>query len=267
MTRVFQIAFFGCAMALLTGCNGSEKDKPIWEEVKIGDLAPTAGTQRPDAQLLRTINFNAFVFELPADNIGALNSIWPILHTKPLQFNDYDAFKDNSFLVGFGQIPMWNHIRNLLLGAGAEQMETVSLLLTDSQYRDYLVFRLEREQTIYYSSSSGSMEGVPVELGKIGLRIKAEKDPTSRGVCNVSFLPVFAPLLSSPIPQLAARAKMKEFFFEPVGFGLKMSPGEFIFLGPEKYSGHQITLSSLFFSRPKRNPVVRVYLFVCSRID
>lgn len=266
MFRAFQIAVFSCAIALLLGCNGSE-ERPIWEDVKIGDIAPTTGTQGQDAQLLKTINFNVYVFELPADNISVLDGIWPMLHTKPLQFNDYEAFSANSFLVGFGQIPMWNRIRGLLLGGGAEKTETVSLLLTDGQYRDYFVAGLDSEQSVFYISSGGSMEGVTIGPGKITLRITAEKDPTSRGVCDVNFLPVFTPLLSSAIPQLAARAKLKEFLFTPVGFGLKMSLGDFVFLWPREYSKDQITLSSLFFSRPKRKPVIRTYLFVCARVD
>ncbi|MEE9370761.1 MAG: hypothetical protein V3W45_04740, partial [Sedimentisphaerales bacterium] len=268
MVRIFQIAVFSCAIALLIGCNGSEEDVPIWEGVKIGDIAPTTGTQRKGAQLLKTINFNVYVFELPADNISVLDGIWPMLHTKPLQFNDYEAFSANSFLVGFGQVPMWNRIRGLLLGGGAEKTETVSLVLTDGQYRDYRLARLDSEQTVFYIPSGGTMEGATIGPGKIALRITAEKDPTSRGVCDVNFLPVFTPRLSSAIPQLAARAKMKEFLFTPVGFGLKMSPGDFVFLWPRKYSKDQITLSSLFFSRPKSHkPVVRAYLFVCAMVD
>jgi len=268
VVRVFQIAVFSCAIALLTGCNGSEEDVPVWEQVKIGDIVPTTGTRGQDAHLLKTINFNVYVFELPADNISVLDGIWPMLYTKPLQFNDYEAFSANSFLVGFGQLPMWNRIRGLLLSGGAEKTETVSLLLTDGQHRDYSVSRLESEQTVFYIPSGGTMEGATIGPGKIALRITTEKDPTSRGVCDVNFLPVFTPLLSSAIPQLAARAKLKEFLFTPVGFGLKMSPGDFVFLWPGKYSKDQITLSSLFFSRPKsRKPVVRAYMFICAMVD
>ncbi|MHC4157853.1 MAG: hypothetical protein ACYSSO_02120, partial [Planctomycetota bacterium] len=84
MFRAFQIVVFSCTIALLTGCNGSE-ERPIWEDVKIGDIAPTTGTQRQGVQLLKTINFNVFVFEIPADKISVLDSIWRMLYTKPLQ--------------------------------------------------------------------------------------------------------------------------------------------------------------------------------------
>jgi len=266
MMRVFEIVVFSLAIALLTGCE-AKKDKPMWERVKIGDVAPTTAAERPDAQALKTINLNVFVFDIPVENVSVLDDIWPMLYTKPLQFNDDSGFKANSFMVGFGQVPIWNQIRDILVGVGAEKIETSSLLLTDGQDRDYSIVRLDAEQSIFYRSSSGTMEEATVGPGKIALRIKAEKSPGTRGVCDVTFLPVFVPLLSSSIPQLAAQVKMKDFDFEPVGFGLKMSPGDFIFLGPGKYSGEQVTLSGLFFSRPKRKLVIRTYLFVCVRVD
>jgi len=266
MSCVFRIAVFSCAIALLSGCE-AKKDKPIWEQVKIGDIAPSTAAQRPDAQVLKTIDFNIFIFDVPAENISALDGIWPLLYTKPLEFNDYSGFKANSFMVGYGQLPIWNHIRNLLLDAGGEKIETVSMLLTDGQDRDYTIAGLDAEQTIFYTSSSSTMAEAAVGPGKIALRIRAGRYPGTRGVCDVSFLPVFVPLLGSSIPQLAVRVKIKEFHFEPVGFGLKMSPGDFILLGPGKYSEEQVTLAGLFFSRPKRKAVVRTYLFVCVRVD
>jgi len=266
MMRVFKIAVFSFAVVLLTGCE-AKKDKPIWEQVKIGDIAPATDAQNPQAQALKTIDFNIFIFDIPAENIGVLEGIWPLLYTQPLQFNDLSTFRANYFMVGFGQFPIWNQIRNQLVSAGAEKIETISLLLTDDQDRDYSIAGLDIEQTIFYTSSSDSMEEAAMGPGKIALRIRAAKNPASRGVCDVTFLPVFVPLPTSQIPQLAARLKTKEFRFEPVGFRLKMGQGDFIFLGPAKYSEEQVTLSGLFFSRLKRKPAVRTYLFVCVRVD
>jgi len=281
-----------CVATLLTGCNApetsgvaarglvpdvvSEKGRPIWKDTKITDLAASGGGKRPVGQSLMTIDFCVYIFEIPAENISALDDVWQMLHTKPLRFNDYDAFGANSFLVGFGQIQMWNEIRDLLLAAGGKKIETVSLLLSDGQADDLTIAGLDNERTIFYISNAGSMEGLTIGPGKLVLRLKAEKIPGSRGVCNVDVLPVFPSPIKSPVPQLAAREKADEFLFTSAGFGLKMSPGDFIFLGPEKYVSHQITLDSLFFSRPPpatsggrpgRRPVIRTYLLVCTKIS
>jgi len=266
MMRVFQISVLSCVIVLSAGCE-AKKDRPIWEQVKIGDIAPGAAAKRPEDQAIKTIDFNIFIFDVPAENINVLDGIWPLLYTKPLEFKDAGGFRANSFMAGYGQLSIWNQIRDLLVGAGGEKTETVSLLLTDGQDRDYVISGLGAEQTVFYRSVSGPMEEAGAGPGKIVLRIRAAKRPGIRGVCDVSFLPVFVPLPSSSIPQLAARSKTKEFRFEPVGFGTKMGPGDFIFLGPEKYSEEQVTLSGLFFSRPKRKAVFRTYLFLCARVD
>jgi len=251
---------------VLTGCNVLEKDEPIWEHVKIGDIAPSHSGKRPGAQLLEIINFDVYIFEIPVENINALDDVRQMLHTNPLQFNDYDAFSANSFSVGFGQVGMWNEIRELLRVAGGKRVETVSLLLPDGQAETITIARLDSEQSIFYISSEGSMEGATIGPGELALWIRAEKVPGSRGVCKMSALPVFSPMRRSSISQLTARAKSDELPFTCCGFELKMSPGDFVFLAPEKYIGNQITLASYFFSRPKPRSVVRTYLIVCAEI-
>lgn len=266
MIRLFQIMVFSCTVALLTSCKAPEKDKPIWQQVKLSDLATSADVNHPDGRLLKTINLDIHIFEMPAEDTNTLNYVWQMLYTKPLQFNDYDAFCANSFSAGFGQIQMWNTIANVLRDAGCKHIETVSLLLPDGETNDFTIAKLNKEQTIFYISSAGSLEGATIGPGKLALRIKVEKIPGSRGVCEVNAQPVFPSPITSPIPQLAARAKSAEFLFTSAGFGLKMSPGDFVFLGPGKYIGHQITLGSLFFSRPGHKPAVRMFLLVCTRI-
>ncbi len=251
---------------LLTGCNSPEKNESIWRHVKIGDIAPSQSNRRLGGQLLKTINFDVYIFEIPAENISALDDIWQVLHTKQLQFNDYDAFAANSFSAGFGQIQMWNEVAGLLRAAGGKKIETVSLLLADGQANDLIIARLYRKQTIFYVSTDDSIEGATVGPGELVLRIKAEKIPGSRGVCNVNAQPVFPSPIRNAIPQLAAREKSGEFLFTSAGFGLKMSPGDFVFLGPVKYTD-QITLAGLFFSKDERKPAIRTYLIVCTRIN
>jgi hypothetical protein len=266
MIRLFQIMVLICTAALLTSCKAPEKEKPIWEQVKLSDLATSSDANNPDGRLLKTINLDIHIFEMPIEDINVLNVVWQMMYTKPLQFNDYDAFKANSFSIGFGQIQMWNTIANVLRDAGCKHIETVSLLLPDGETNDFTIARLKKEQTIFYISTAGSMEGATIGPGKLALRIKVEKIPGSRGVCEVNAQPVFPSPITSPIPQLAASAKSAEFLFTSAGFGLKMSPGDFVLLGPEKYIDHQITLGSLFFSRPGRKPSVRMFLLVCTGI-
>ena len=202
------------------------------QNLKIGDLAPSRGDKQSDEQLLRTVDFAVYVFEIPADNISALDDIWPMLSTKPLQFNDYDSFGANLFSVGFGRVQTWDKIAALLRAAEAREIRTVSLLLPVGQVDDFGVTRLRRKQDIFYISRGGSTEGATVGPGVLSLRIKTKKITGSRGVCKVELLPVLPSPTISSIPQSAIRTRSGNLLFTSCGFKLKMSPGDFFFLGP-----------------------------------
>jgi len=258
MIRVFQIAILCCVSLLFTGCNGSKESKPIWQQMKINDIAPSYKSKHDGVKRLKTINFSVNIFEIPAENINAMDDVWRHLYTKTLQFNNYNAFNSNLFVAGIGQIQMWDKIRNLLLAADSRRVKIISLLIPAGQTQNIPIAELNNERTIFYTSTADLIEGATIGPGELNLRIKAEKIPGSRGVCKVSVLPVF----SSP-----SGKKRDDFSFTCCRFGLKMSPGNFVLLGPKKYSTSEITLGSLFFSRPGRRPVVRTYLIICTRIN
>lgn len=300
MIRVFQIAAVSdsrpktqdarlviCLLLsfCLIGCTGHEEEEPVWEKVKIGDLAPYHGGKPPQARLLETINFDVHIFEIPAENINKLDDIWSdwkIDYRRPVRFDNFYAFSANSFAVRLGQIPMWNRIHDLLLAAGGQKITEVSLLLADGEAETIAISGLDSPRTVFFTSTSGSRERANVGPGILGLQIKAEKIPGLRGACNVNACPVFSlPIMSSSIPQLAARAKLREFPFSSASFGLQMSPGDFVFLGPKKYVSDQTTLGGLFFSKPEgslffsaterkepeRKPAIRIFLLVCTGIN
>jgi hypothetical protein len=266
MIRFFYIVLLSCIFTLLVGCSRPAETIPIWEKVKLRDLSPKryGGTKGRE---LKTTNFDIFIFDIPAENINLLDDACQRLYTRPLRYNDYKAFGANSFLACFGQSTMWDNIALLLRNADAREIDHISLLLTDGQTDDLAIAFLDREQTIFYVSNSGLMEGATIGPGKLVLRIKAEKIPGSRGVSNVSFMPAFPSPTKSLIPQIAAYEKSGEFLFKPVGFRLKMNPDDFIFLGPKEYSSDLMTLGSLFFSRPQPKPSIRALLIICSRIN
>ncbi|UCF42824.1 MAG: hypothetical protein JSV99_09580 [Planctomycetota bacterium] len=266
MNRITQITLFGFAGLVLAGCNSGGKDEPIWEQAKITDLAPATDAKDATGKLLKTINFNIFIFDIPAEKTSTLDGIWQVLYRKPLQFKDYDAFAANSFAVGFGQLDMWNTIADMLRDAGGERAEKISVLLTDDRPDDIVIGRLGRRRTIFHTPKSGSTEATTAGPGKIALRIKAQKIPGQRGVCNVDVVPVFSPPISTSIPQLADREKAGEIVFTSCRLRAKMSPGDFVLLGPQKHISRQVTLAGLLFSRSRRKPIVRTYLFVCTRI-
>ena len=198
---------------------------------------------------------------------------------RPLQLQDYKAFNANSFLVRFGQVDLLRQTNEWLLGTEGRKIVKVSLMLADGQAQTVTIAGLDRPQTIFYTTADGSSEGANVGPGLFGLRIKAEKIPGSRGVCDLVAYPVFSPPTESSIPQLNTIGKLREFPFACAAFGLKMSPGDFVFLAPKEYVDDQTALGGLFFSKPRGGlffsktrapeykPAVRIYLLVCTGIN
>jgi hypothetical protein len=264
----------------LVSCAGPEEE-PVWGKVNIGDLAPYDGGKLPHVQLLKTINLDIHVFEIPADNVGELDDIHRKLQIKPLQLKNYRAFSDNSFLARFGQFQMWSQVHDLLFAADGQRIAKVSLMLPDGQPQTIAIAGLDRPRTIFFTAIDGSRQGANVGPGVLGLRIKADRIPGSRGACDVVGYPVFSLPIRSTIPQFDARTKLRDFAFTVAAFGLKMSPGDFVFLAPKEYVSDQTALAGLFFSNPGGNlffnkaerkppeykPAVRVFLLVCTKVD
>lgn len=262
----------------LAGCP-KPKEEPIWEKVKVGDLAND--TKVPQTKFLKTINVEVHVFEIPADNVGELDNIRKKLRIKPLRLTDYPAFEANSFLVRFGQARIWSEIQNMLLDADGQQIAKATLMLTYGQPQTIAVAGLNRPRTVFYTATDGSRHGANVGPGILGLRIRADDIPGAAGVCDLVAYPVFYLPRQSTIRQLNKRLKSREFAFTTAAFGLRMSPGGFVFLAPKEYISDQTALAGLFFSNvqgslflsrskrkpPEYKPAVRVFLLACTRID
>ena len=82
--------------------------------------------------------------------------------------------------------------------------------------------------------------------------------------------------MTSAIPELAARAKLKDVVFSSAGFKLMMGRGDLFLLGPANYAGDQITLADVVFGNPwgrlyadtlEQKSTVRVLLFVCTGVN
>ncbi|MBW8002356.1 MAG: hypothetical protein FVQ80_10095 [Planctomycetes bacterium] len=264
MFRVFQILVITILTAALTGC-GQQQEKPIWEGLKIGDLAPILGPSPIPA--FKTIAFDVHIIDIPAMNIDILDQIWTRLQERQIQFDNANVFKANSFIARFGQLPVWDDIRELLIVANGKKLKTSTLIIPVDQSENLPIKMLYDRQTIFYVSNEGVMEGTDIGPGSVVLRLNARNIGNQRGTCQVKIEPVYSP----PRTKFASKTKRSrrkgEIFFDGMAFNLDMSDGDFVLLGPEKYEKYRITLSSLFFSKDKPRETVRIYLIVCTKIN
>ena len=266
MLRIFWILPITCAALLLAGCDTpAPKQAPIWQQVKIGDLAPRV-TAEPNQQLSDNINVDIYIFEIPTSDANVLSDIWPLLYTMTLRFNDYDAFGANLFAAGFGEAQMWDSAGSILRTAGARMVERNSIVLLDGKTRDLTVTSLDSEKAILYASAAGRSEGVTIGPGSLCLRIRAVKIPSRKGVCEMDIQPAFLPLSSRRSARSEEARKTLPFTFEALAFGVKMSPGNFFLLGPKQYTTEKTSLAGLFFCQPHTIPSARLYMFVCGGI-
>lgn len=239
------------------GCNDQRENEPVWEKVKIPDLAPPRNGR--DGQALKTMHLNVDVFETPAEDIDSMDDVWAVLRRQPVRFSDYEAFEANLFAVGLGQGPMLNRVVELLEAAGAKRAQRMSLLLADGQPNELPMTRLPAERTIFYAPQGSSTEGVGLGPGGLGLRLRADKVPGMRGLSNVRAMPVFVPVSSSSIPRLAPQTKSGQFRFSSAGFWLRMGVGDFFVLGSRQYGAGQIRLADYLFSQPVPSRTVRLF--------
>lgn len=263
----------------LSGCDKPEPEVPVWEKVKIGDLTPRDGGKTQSEELLKITRLDVQIFEIPADNIDEIDKIRKKLFIRPLQLKDYEIFSANSFLVRFGQVDLWRQTNDWLLGADGRNIANVSLMLADGEAQTITIKGLDRPQPIYYTAADGLRKGANVGPGIFGLRVNANKIPGSRGVCNLVAYPLFSPPMRGAIPQLKEVGKLHEFPFTCAAFGLKMSPGDFVFLAPKEYISDQSSLAGLFFTNPQGGlffsktkspeykPSIRIFLLVCTGIN
>jgi hypothetical protein len=280
MIRISQIAIMLIVLCLITGCHNNQQDDPALGKIKIQDLAPD--DQNDTQSVLKAINFEFHIYEMPADNLKEIGEIRRTLDTRQFRYNNQVAFNSNLFSVYSGRMQSLAKIDSMLATTSARKISTISILISENQEETLKINAINMPQVVYFTSSNGTNEGAHVGPGLLGLRFKAEKAADSNDACSITAYPVFALPSGNTIPQLDERLKMREFPFTSAAFGLTMGEGDFILLAPEKYVANQPdSLGSLFFNNLAGSmffdtdkhkplvlkPAVRLFLLVCTWID
>ena len=278
-----------CVAALIlwivggTGCKTAPKEeRQIWQQVKIGDLAPTMREKdREKANFFATVQMEIRVLELPGENVNQLDDLWRQLSPKLVFTSSYNAFTDNAFRVKSGRVETLEKIQKVLAEAGAQRTATLSLAIPDNDTSDLPITDLPIGRTIAFVGNNLASQTVNVGPGSLVLRLRAEPIPWARGVRKIIAYPTYTLPTSSAIPQLHLMARKNEFYFAPAAFAIQMGPGDLVVLGPDTYTGEQLTLGGLFFNNPQGRlffdpakadppqfkPGARVYVLICRGIS
>ena len=265
------------------GCESTSAppERPPWEDIKIGDLAPPPADRLPNARLLGTVAIDAHVFELPADNLDRMEDIWRILSPQAIRMTSYSAFTENTFRIRYGRQDVLTDLRKMLLAADAQHKGTMSLAVTDYDLTDLPIAESPVGRQVTFVGTNLRKQTANVGPGVLALRFKAEPVPGARGVRKVVACPVYALPLTHAVEPLQAKAREREFYFGAAAFALPMAPGDLVVLAPDEYTGERRSLGGLFFCNPEgtlffnpskrkppeHKPSVRVYVLVCTSVS
>lgn len=263
----------------LAGCKTKPKEQQIWEQVKIGDLAPRDKLAAP--QLFSTVVMDVQIMDLPGDRVDQLDDLWPALSANPIKLSSYNAFMGNSFRMRYGRTDAWPKIQSLLTEAGAQKSATASMVLPANDTSDLAVADLPVAREITYVGNNLMKQTARVEPGVLALRLRAEPVPWARGVNKIIGYPTCTIPMVSAIRPLQDKVRGKEFYFAPAAFAVEMAPGDLVVIGPDRYTAERQTLGGLFFNKPdgtlffnpaKRTPpevkpAVRIYILICMAIN
>jgi hypothetical protein len=269
-------------LAGMAGCADAPKEeRQIWQDIKIGELAPTVREKdRDKVTVLATVQMEIRLLELPGENVGQLDDLWRQLSSKGIFMTSYNAFTDNSFRVKFGRIEAWEKIQRALTAAGAQMAATLSLAVPDNDMSDLPIADLPAGRKVAFVGNNLASQTVNVGPGSLVLRLRAEPIPWARGVRKIIAYPTYTLPTSAAIPQLHLMARKRDFYFAPAAFATQMGPGDLVVLGPDTYTGEQLTLGGLFFNNlqgrlffdatrpdpPKFKPGARLYVLICRGI-
>ncbi len=257
---------FFAAVSLL-GCQESKKPAPVpLENIKIADLNSSYGFKQKPVKVFSKADFGLYVFELPASKFVTLNGICESLKTRPLRFDNPNAFDQYGLFAGFGRGITWNIIADKLRQANAKRIRTTSLIFFDKNVDDVAVTNIEKEITLFHTSSNGELLADTLQPGNIALRITAKKLPGLRGSSKIDIRPVHKPNFNPRYPTPLGTKNPAEIVFDSIGFQFVASPGDFVFITPTKYHNDRTTIPGLLFTAQKKEPTVRMYLIACRRI-
>jgi hypothetical protein len=247
---------------ICAGCRSANEKTPVWGDVKIKELAAARHSQPTGSVVEPSVQFNVYIFSVPAANFASARDSWTTLSTKSILFTNLDLFGKNGFVVGAGRTDTWEPIAEKLRAAGGKNQRTVDLIMPPNNTDYVSLIRFAGEKNIFYRMENNQVNGVTLGPGEAMLRLTAATIPDMRGVCSLTVEPIFKNVAKPDVSSAGA----DELAFNTVSFRAKMSPGDLILLGPANYAKQDMTLSGIFFAA-QNQPVVQLYLIVCMEVS
>ncbi len=268
-------------LCFASGCRSQPKEPPIWEKVKIGDLASTEKPDASSAKRTPTVNLEITLYEIPASNLALLHELWKPLTKKGLRFKNHHAFQSNGYRIARGQFQSLGWIATQLQQANAQKIQNVSLLLNDGQENDLPIKPVPATQRLTFTAMNGSAQTITLNPGILSLRFHVDRNPANPFVTEMAAYPFLKIPTSEAVKSLTRKIKDRQISFMCAAFSTHLTPGDVMVLGPQDYYGDNSTLGGLFFGnpsgrlftplsrkeRPKREPSVKILVILCTNVS
>jgi hypothetical protein len=253
-------AYITAAVLLLAGCLGKNAKQPPTTGIKLIDLVPVNPATRPTP--VQTAAFDIYTLELPSENIASLADIWSMLYTRPVHPANPDALAANSFRLVLGESQMWQHTAAVLEQLDARATDHVRMILDFGQIDDVTIRPINDRTNISYYTPRADIDSYAAPPGRVVLKVKALPVPGARGVCNFTAVPMFVAAVPTAVGTAAA-AQDKP--FDDLAFGVSISPGDFLVIGPAVMPRPRESIASLFFTAAQ-GTYARLYVIFCGGI-
>lgn len=238
-------------MSLVPGCRSKDTSPPIWEQAKIGELVAIDGSRHHRSSLASQTKLEVQAYEIPTENVSQLDEMWRPLTSKGLRFKHHDAFRANGFRVAKGRAHDLSWVIGKLRQAQGQRVDTITLMLTDDLEDDIQVRPVSSPRSLRFTAMDGSQQDTTVASGVFCWRVKAKKIGPSGVVAQFTAFPFFKIPVPEAIEELAELAKSRQIAFLAAAFTTRLTEGDLIVLGPERYYGDQSTLGGLLLENPR----------------
>lgn len=263
-------------MTVFAGCKQPVQEPPIWDKVKIGDLAPGPSADRGVSEF-NALNIEIHVYSIPVQNLKKTRDLWEPLRLKGLRYENQQAFEANGFRAARARITAWDTLVSALSRVQAQKLRTVSFLLSQGYENDLPLANLSARQDVTFTGIDETARRILIGPGTIAWRLRVERVRASPKESRLTAYPVFKLAGVSPMPYQTSLTESSQIAFLSAAFTVRMGYGDLIVLGPRESLGAASSLGGLFFGIPnhlflgldknepvKSCPAVRVFVLTCS---
>ena len=240
----------------LSGCQEASRDSAssLDTDIKASDIAP-----KHDYDRKTNLNVEMFVtlFQIPRSQYP--DFLVQLDKAQQLKFDYFDegAFVSNGLITAGGDKLIWNILAKYFSDTDVIAIDKINLRILEGLAEDVEFAEIEKQSNIFYIGTNNAISAAGFVPGQIALRLRAEPLIGLRQATKLVVQTVYKP---------DSNSQSSEFIFRPVGFSLRLRPGQFFILGPGNIEDKEFYLVDKAYLTESPIPVVKFFVITCNLI-